>query len=100
MHSFQRIKIFFIGKDDLYYLSSQSKISYPRYITVDNQNKDGHERKYFTFLVNRTHNLTMQYGYRDSKIFSFKNLFAGMDYLTRVDFSEFDNQINDMTNMF
>ena len=95
----QRIKIYFIGKDILYYLSSQSEITIPKYITVDNQNKDGHTSKYFNFLTNRTHNLTMQYGYNDEKIFSFKKLFSGMDYLTRVDFSEFDNKINDMTNM-
>ena len=96
----QRIKLFFIGKDKLYYLSPESEISYPNYITVDNQNKDGHKLKYFNFLVNRTHNLTMQFGYTNAKIFSFKNLFNGMDYLTRVDFSEFDNKIDDMTNMF
>ena len=96
----QRIKIFFIGKDRLYYLSYLSELPCPKYITVDNQNKDNFNRKYFTFEVNRTHNLTMEYDYEDEKIFSFKNLFSGMGHLTRVDFSEFNNKINDMTNMF
>ena len=100
LNSLQRIKIFFIGNGTLYFLSSQSDISIPKYITVDNQRKDGHNKKFFTFLTNRTHNLTMQFGYDDTKVFTFKNLFSGMDYLTRVDLSEFDNKISDMSNMF
>ena len=42
----------------------------------------------------------MRFSYSPSKIVSFYNLFTDMTYLTKVDLSQFDLKINDMTNMF
>ena len=93
--------VFDVNKGTQSIFSYKSEIIF-NYLTIHNKDQiiDNVAQKYISFKSSREYNLIIEFHFNENQIVSFKNLFNGINTLTKVDFSQFNQKVSDMTNMF